>query len=522
MRRFALVLCVVCVAELAHARSLPHYQLDVTVDRDARRVFGRARIELQNDSATPLSTIWLWRYPERFATRSPKLNDYNFWWIYPRRFNPGGMRTGAVIVDGRAAAVTVEDQKQAGAGTLLRVVPPQPIAPHARAVIELEFETRVPTRYGPFGCFRGTCTLAGGFYPMLVETGARGQPLFLAPPGRGDYRVTTRVTRVSDVVVNGTLYAVEKGGALTVALGPSAAAALIVGPPKLRSYEADELGVHIILYSGAARPVPSPPEHLLPYLPANRQKRVLDTVKDAIDLLDELHLPLPRGETIRLVEGALRIELAQAQPGFVFLSDRIFDIFPLDRFLKFHQFEVARAVYELIIGQRIAAREKPEDLGWAKGVSASYLVDLFTLHQYRRAEFARQILKWASFIPAIDRILYAPQVPFASAYFFTLEDSDPLRDTLAQFDNSFPRGKLIFAKLRDLLGDQMKEILRLQLGGTPIRVAAEKVYKKPLDWFWKQWLGPYPKVDYRFSQIHSEREGAGFVHHVVVEKRGAA
>ena len=36
------------------------------------------------------------------------------------------------------------------------------------------------------------------------------------------------------------------------------------------------------------------------------------------------------------------------------------------------------------------------------------------------------------FIPAIDRVLYAPQVPFATAYFYTLEDPDPLRDIAAR------------------------------------------------------------------------------------------
>ena len=50
--------------------------------------------------------------------------------------------------------------------------------------------------------------------------------------------------------------------------------------------------------------------------------------------------------------------------------------------------------------------------------------------------------------------MYAPQVPFASSYFYTLEDPDPLRDNLAQFDNARPTGKTVYTKLRDLLGTQ--------------------------------------------------------------------
>src|SRR5581483_10952270 len=97
--------------------------------------------------------------------------------------------------------------------------------------------------------------------------------------------------------------------------------------------------------------------------------------------------------------------------------------------------------------------ERVDDLGWSPEVAASALTDRFTLRSYRREEYANQILSGAAWIPAIDRVLYAPQVPFASAYFYSLEDPDPLRDNLAQFDNQRPRGKLVYAKLRDLLGD---------------------------------------------------------------------
>lgn len=502
----------------ATAYALPvRYDLSVQVDVEARTARGHARITVENTSAGPLHSLWLWRYPERFATRSPALNDYNFYWVYPARFNSGQMRTGAVLVDGRAAMVTVRDHPRAGPGTLLEVTLDPPLAPDARATLDLDFSVRVPKRYGPFGCVSGSCTLSG-FYPMVAPIGWGLDAL----PGRGQYRLRVTTTDVADVVVNGRLRALERGGQLQFEVGDAAGLTLQVGRPKLFRFERIVRGVRIVLVTPQTRGLPSPKEFVLPYQPANRVDRVLDAAADAVELLDELGVPLPAGEEIHLLQGGLRIELAQALPGVIFLSDQLFDIFPLQRFLKFHQFELARAIYEDWIRRHTLVRERPDDLGWAPGVGASYLVDLYTLRSYRKTEFARQILAWASFIPAIDRVMYAPQVPFASSYFYTLEDPDPLRDTLQQFNNDRPTGKTPYTKLRDLLGTPALESLtRAQLGGAPIRAAAQKVARRSLDWFWKQWLGPYPYVDYRFAEVRTERLGPhAYRHRARVVKLG--
>jgi hypothetical protein len=518
--RSVCTLLILLFAFAARASPAVSYDLDVRVDTVARRVDGRARIELTNTSARPLDELVLWRYPERFASRSPALNDYNFYWIYPRTFNPGAMRIGGLTVDGHAVTMAIDDHPLAGRGTLVRVRLPRPLPPGARVVLDVAYDVLVPDRYGAFGCFRRACTLAGGFYPMVPALTDGGFDLS-APPMPGRYRVRVTVPRVSDLVVNGELRALERGGTLAFDLGLARAAALIVRDPSLRTYETTHRGVHIVYHSPSLKPVPSPKEHLLPYLPADRPARVLKTVEETLDLFAELGLPMPTHE-LRLVEGALRVELAQSLPGFVLLSDQVFDIFPLGRFLKFHEFDVVRAVVEQILDERLLDRERLDDLGWSPQVSASFLTDRYTLRSYQREEYAAEILSGAAWIPAIDRVLYAPQIPFASAYFYTLEDPDPLRDSLAQFANLRPRGRLIAAKLRDLLGDAaVEKLVRAQLSGQPVRAAAEALYQGPLDWFFTQWLGPYPAVDYRFGPIRSERTASGWRHRVTVEKRGS-
>ncbi|MCU1282439.1 MAG: hypothetical protein JWM53_5985, partial [bacterium] len=201
-----LVAAVAVVGAAAMAQAAPSYDVSVRVDAEARRLEGHVRIVVPNDSGAPLAELWLWRFPERFAARSPALNDYNFYWVYPYRFNPGGMRTGAVVVDGRAASVEVRDHLRAGKGTLLHVALDPPLAPGASATVDVDFSVEVPTRYGPFGCVHGDCTLTG-FYPMVAPLG-HGLD---AMPGRGRYRLSIAVHDVSDVVVNGQLRALERG-----------------------------------------------------------------------------------------------------------------------------------------------------------------------------------------------------------------------------------------------------------------------------------------------------------------------
>ena len=90
-----LAVAVAVVASLASAvgrarPALPRYDIDVRVDRrGARGSRGTRASSCPTTTGAPLGELWLWRYPERFATRSPQLNDYNFYWVYPYRFNPG-------------------------------------------------------------------------------------------------------------------------------------------------------------------------------------------------------------------------------------------------------------------------------------------------------------------------------------------------------------------------------------------------------------------------------------------------
>jgi hypothetical protein len=513
----AVVLVAAALAPGAAGAARPRVALRVAIDPEARSAIGRVAIEIENPTAAPLDRLELWSFPARLARPSPAIDEHNFYWLYPYRFDGAAMRVEGVRVDGRPAAIEVRDAPHAGPGTLLVVPLASPLPPGGRVRLEADFATRLPRRYGAFGCYQRTCTLAGGFYPMPVSLSAAGFDES-APPARADVSIAVDVPAGDAVLLGGAL-APDGRARLEDVAYPT----VVVGRG-FRYHDAEYLGVKIsfVQRRGATLP-PAPPGKAAPYVLEDRAALVLDDAREALSLLHEQGLDLAPGETLPLVEAPLRMELAEPHGGVVLVSDQIFRILPIDRFRKFHSFQLVRAIFHLLLERRLAARERPDDIGWSPDGIASWLVDLYTLRYYRREEYAKEILRWVAFIPTIDRLLYAPQVQFASAYFNTLDEPDPTRDDLSRFANERPRGKTIYEKLRDLVGDEgIARIARAAFRGVPLREAAEAEHGSPLDGFFAQWLGPYPEVDYRFQVLGSARSptGGGLRYRIRVWKRG--
>lgn len=514
----ALLLAVLGLLTSTTARALPSYELTVRVDVDQRSIRGRARITFTNDSASALTHVLLWRYPDRFAVRPAALNDYNRYWIYPYRYNPASLTVDAARVAGQPVAVTLRDHPQAGPRTLLQVKLPEALMPGATTELDIEYRIHLPDRYGTFGCFRHACILGGGFYPMLPLLGPAGFDLS-APPARADFALALTTPKRSDVIVQGELQTLAAGDTRRSEVRSARALTVAVRRPALRTESLTHRGVRVLYHVAGPRPVPTPAGFVVPYWPADRPGRVLATARAALDLLAELGLPLPAGQVIHLFEGALRTEVALSLPGAVLVSDRIFDLFSLGSLLAAHDNALARAFFNDYAERLLAGRERAPDEGWAPEVAASFLLDRYARRD-NQGSVGKDVSK-VGFLPEADKILYAPQVPFATTYFYTLSDPDPMRDSLAQFSNDWPRGRTIYAKLLDLLGDKaVEQIVRRQLAGTPVRDAAEAVYGGPLAWFFAQWLGAYPKVDYRIRDLRRSQQGNLYQVELVVDKRG--
>jgi len=502
----------------------------VAIDPGRRRVRGHVSITLENRSTGAIDRAYVWLYPNRLARRSAGLGDVNYYWTYPHAFNPGSMRiTAARAGEGGASpvATTVRAEPHAAAGrnVLWSVALPHPVAAGGRLTLELDFEARVPERYGPFGCIDGTCTLIGGFYPMLAAHGAGGWDLE-GPPQRGRVDVSVELPHPGSVVIfdhwsgNGVRRA--SAGADDVPY-----ASLFVAHRWFETVR-ETAGAVQLRYLATHPPPPAEDARgkILPYTQEDYTRYALDTAEKAVTLLEATKVGPAAGTHLTLIEAPLRQDLAMAQPGGVIISDRWYRIFPANRFRKFHDRELVRAIADWHFGRRIerAGREKPRDVPVASDMIGAYLADLFTLQQHKKNEFAGDILQPVSFVPVVDQLLYAPQTMFASSYFGGVVDDEVLRDRPERFNHTRPRGRLYYEKLRDLLSAEalsrtMESMIR---SNEPYRQAAEDAYGGSLDWFFRQWSMPYPRVNYKLVGSKTRKRADGlFVHEITVAKEVA-
>jgi hypothetical protein len=276
-------------------------------------------------------------------------------------------------------------------------------------------------------------------------------------------------------------------------------------------------------------PEPPPPAEdasrvLLAYTLEDYGRYALDTAESALAVLREVD-PALRPTALTMVVAPLRLELASAHERAVLVSDRFYRIWPAERFRKFHRRQLARAVYAAWLLRR-RLTPGPLDRDEAADLAAAWLADLFVLRRYERREFIQNILRPVSFVPAIDELLYAPQTMFADAYFGDgAADSagNAPRDDPRLFMHARPRGRLYYARLRDLIGDRRlagalsKTIAR----GVDLAAALAAAHGSPLGWFFRQWNLPAARVNYRLVGHSARRDGSGFVNRVEVARETA-
>jgi hypothetical protein len=398
-----------------------------------------------------------------------------------------------------------------------------PVAPGATARLELGYDAVVPERYDTFGCVDGGCTLVGGFYPMLAAHDAGGWDLD-APPMRGAIDVEVLLPRPGAIVLFDQ-WSGNDAARMRHKVDDAAWASLLIAPrwySTVRIIAAGTLIVHM------ARHPPPPADdargQILPYTLENYTRYEMDVVERALGLIHEAGaLQTQPRFAVRVVEVPLRMNLAEAVPGLVLVSDRWYRIWPARRFRKFHDRELVRAVGAHVLGKRIAAagNERPADLELAADFTGAWLADVDTMKQHSKSEFAGDILRPVSFVPMVDQLLYAPLTMFASAYFGGVVDDEPLRDGPGRFNHGGPRGKLYYEKLKDLmtpdaLSATVRGVVADRLG---FRAAAEAAWGAPLDWFFRQWASAYPRINYRLGGVKStEVPGGGWEHAITVVK----
>ena len=191
--RFAQALRASTQADLMAAQPPLHYQLEIRLDLEHRRITGQEWIHFTNNSPGPLAELPLRLYPN--LGRSEIVLSIKRLLIAGAA-DVGEPATSSVESPSRAVPPRLLAENSAVVATLA-----QPLAPGASLGLYVEFEARLPDEgggnYSTFGYAAGVLALAQ-FYPTVPRIGSAGWDLE-TPPLFGD--MTTADPALYDVWV---------------------------------------------------------------------------------------------------------------------------------------------------------------------------------------------------------------------------------------------------------------------------------------------------------------------------------
>lgn len=406
--------------------------------------------------------------------------------MYRWGFDPGGFSAVQIRVDGKPAVETRRQRLEDGSAILwVR-------GPGRACTLEVSARLRLPRRYGPFGVIGRQATLAGRWYPQV---GA--QPRRHPPRGRVHLRIRLPAGAAAVVGSRWVPWIPGQGTRWIEADAWGGALPVVILPPETTTVQGRR-GDRLVSPRGRSRE------------PAERRRR--RAIVETMALAESEEAPL------LVVQAPLRRELARGlEGGVVLVSDHAFRGWPLEDLDRFEKQALLRAlVYaralrssDPVVADIVAAAEVQEWLSSRDGTPE-----------------AADLLAPFAFVPAVDSLLYAPQIPFRDAYFRALREDDPLRAAMVSYPSGWPRGKILFEKLVDRIGaSSARAVARKLREGAPLeRSLAAALRSSPgpeARAFLSTWLGDYPEVAYRLGRWGSERDGARFRARVEIERLGA-
>ncbi len=458
--------------------------------------------------------VGLWLYGDRLAVAPHAMEERSWRWIYPGEMDAGGVDVTDVRVDGAPVEVAAvrrppgDPRGRDVAGADLHV----PIdAGEARVLeIELRFVTRVPGRFGRLGRPGDVLSLAAPWYPLVTDGDAWA------------FGATHRVELRSD---DGEVLLGQ--GRATGAIEARAPYVPAQVAPRFFEVERTVRGVTLVLRTPARLYTPPPPERrgeggLVDLAHVDVASHVEAIASEVIASARALGVPVPPRVVVWQVPS--RTELAATAPSVVLVSDRLFQIFPLDQTLDFHRRALRRALFRHLAEPLAARVDPPLDRGWAADLRAVVLADLDEARRRGHPQTPEELLGLFAFHPAVDQLLYAPQIAFEDAYFAAIEERDPFRDDPARARVPLSSGRRILESARDVLDDeQLRRFAAMLVNARrSARAALAEVAPEHADRL-PAWLTATGEpVSYRLGSIRSRRlEDGSFEHTVEVLRAGA-
>lgn len=501
------------------AGATPRYDVRATIAEDGAEV---ALDEVVTDAAWSAATrsLSLWLYADRQRRTPPSFDEFTAERLYVGNASYGGYGPLDVEVDGcppeRIAAADARSVDPVAGRTVnvpVCAAATQPLRLHVRGSLALA------ARYGTLGRARNGIQLGDPWYPLVVTTDAPA-------PARGTHRVS--VASPGERVIAFAGGAIEGHRASWEVDDATHAAAFLLDDAHVA--REDVRGVAVTFVTKRA-PVPNgsgPAGWADPFDP-DAARAIAGTTERAIAFARRLGfvaspVALPRTIASKLVvvEVEERQRLAVALPGMVAVSDRAFRLFPVEAIERFHELGLRRRLFAALLQGTERATEPERDLPFVADLDAMLLVDLSIRAEREPRESPADLIGFAGFHPAVDQLLYAPQVAFRAEYFSDLDGKDPDRDGAERAHNPWPVGHFVLEKLRDRLGhERFARATRLHLfEGLSWREAAERAYGAPLDEFFRTWIGPPRSIAYRLGAIASTKHGARYEHAITIERLG--
>lgn len=505
--------------------------------RNRAIVRARARYRLAPSSATTPSVLTLLDFSGHLEKEPRELDEVALGGYADGPWTYGGTELTTVRAEGRADRLEVVRDAEAPRWSVT-------VPPGANSVV-IEYEVTVPRRYWPFGCANGRCSLSGAVAPLPGRP-ARGG-VYLPAGGQvvapAQWHVEARFADVHGYAVDSAdtqhldgpptdprLVDQLEGQELLVwsrplptpgappsASGQGAGAGAVEYPTvvwgrRWHRLESLHRGVRITVLHPKARVGGRHPNEGRLQLRRDAPGRVMQIAEEGVDLAGEVLGEMAPESRMLVVQAPLRSQIAQFHPATLLVSDRAYEIVPAERFFKFHALEIARAVLEGLSHAWIRPHAEPSEALWTGGAAGFALVNVWQRRRELRDEYAQDLLRNFTFVPAVDRFLYTEQAQFSGAYFRGSDDELGPRNHALWFSHALPTGRRIHEKLTDLLSDEQLATFYATLADQPqqpARVIAEHAYGRQLDWFFDQWLGPYPAVDYAIADVEGERIGTG-------------
>lgn len=501
---------------VARAAEPVSYRAHARIDRAAGRVTGelwvRVRVEGGEDH------VRLWLYGDRLAVAPSAMEERSARWIYPGEIDVGRVTLTSIVVDGRAIEAVDLERRPEGdprgrdvAGADARI----PVEPGAAREIEiaLGFALVVPGRFGRMGRIDGAVSLAAPWYPLVVDGDAWA---FDVPH--------TIELEASDGAILAHGRVLGRAGSIEV----RAPYVPVMVTPRIAEDVRTVRGVRVVLRTEeplyrAPPPERRGPDGLVDLAHVDVGARVAEVAEQAIASARAFGVAVP--DEIVLWQVRSRTELAATAPGVVLVSDRLFQIFPLEQTLEFHRRALRRALFRHFVEPIGPAVDAPGDRGWAADLRAVVLVDLDEARRRSAAQSPEELLGLFAFHPAVDQLLYAPQIAFEDAYFAAIEERDPFRDDPVRSRRPLSSGRRILESARDALSEEaLSRFVAMLVNGRrsardALAAAAPERAERLSSWL----SATGDPLNYRLGALRSRRLPDGrYEHRIEVIREGSA